>query len=112
MTEISIEIPKATKSQEYKALSNFTNLGLAKQRDIFIGTLQIISKSCLLKASLESWKYFQKQLKQLKFDSVQALHPNCIVRIQAKCLLYLLLWIDNGGLPGWCLVSSCKLIGN
>jgi hypothetical protein len=66
----SHQIPKATKSLEHKTLSNCVeNLGLAKiQRHTFICADQTIANSCSKRASLESWEYLKKRLKELKLN--------------------------------------------
>ncbi|MFS0515510.1 (2Fe-2S) ferredoxin domain-containing protein [Nostoc sp. UIC 10607] len=88
MIQSSHQIPKATKSLEHKALSNCVEiLGLAKiQRHIFICADQTIANCCSKRASLESWEYLKKQLKELKLDEPQQSHPICVYRTKAKCL--------------------------
>jgi len=84
----SYQIPKTTKSVEHKALSNCVeSLGLAKiQRHIFICADQTIANCCSKRASLESWEYLKKRLKELKLDEPQENHPICVFRTKANCL--------------------------
>lgn len=81
-------IPKTTKSLERKALSNCVeSLGLAKiQRHIFICSDQTVANCCSKQASLESWEYLKKRLKELKLDQPQDSRPICIFRTKANCL--------------------------
>ena len=74
----SHQIPKPTKSLEHKALSKCVEtLGLAKiQRHIFICADQTIANNCSKRASLESWEYLKKRLKELKFDEPQQSHTH------------------------------------
>nr|WP_199339578.1 ferredoxin [Nostoc sp. FACHB-892] len=63
------------------------SLGLAKtQRHIFIGAVQTIANCCSKRASLESWEYLKKRLKELKFDEPQQSYPICVYRTKANCL--------------------------
>lgn len=80
MIQSSHQTPEATKSLEYKALSNCVEtLGLAKiQRHIFICADQTIANCCSKRASLESWEYLKKRLKELKFDEPQQIDPICV----------------------------------
>ncbi len=84
----SHQIPKTTKSPEHKALSNCVeSLGLAKiQRHIFICADQTIANCCSKQASLESWEYLKKRLKELNLDEPQQSHPICVFRTKANCL--------------------------
>lgn len=88
MIQSSHQIPKTTKSPEHKALSNCVEtLGLAKiQRHIFICADQTIANCCSKRASLESWEYLKKRLKELKLDEPQQSHPICVFRTKANCL--------------------------
>ncbi|MEH2247053.1 (2Fe-2S) ferredoxin domain-containing protein [Nostoc sp.] len=88
MIQSSHQIPKTTKSPEHKALSNCVKtLGLAKiQRHIFICADQTIANCCSKRASLESWEYLKKRLKELKLDEPQQSHPICVFRTKANCL--------------------------
>ena len=76
----SHQIPKTTKSVEHQALSNCVEtLELAKiQRHIFICADQTIANCCSKRASLESWEYLKKRLKELKLDEPQQSHPICV----------------------------------
>ncbi|MEH2281179.1 MAG: (2Fe-2S) ferredoxin domain-containing protein [Nostoc sp.] len=84
----SHQIPKTTKSVEHKALSNCVeSLGFAKiQRHIFLCADQTIVNCCSKRASLESWEYLKKRLKELKPDNSQQSHPICVFRTKVKCL--------------------------
>lgn len=101
MIQSSHQIPKAAKSLEHKALSNCVEtLGLAKiQQHIFICADQTIASCCSKRASLESWEYLKKRLKELKFDEPQQSHPICVYRTKSQLLARLLFWTHNGGLP-------------
>ncbi|WP_373527610.1 ferredoxin [Nostoc sp.] len=84
----SHQIPKTTKYREHEALSNCVeSLGLAKiQRHIFICADQTIANCCSKQASLESWEYLKKRLKELNLDEPQQSHPICVFRTKANCL--------------------------
>ncbi|MEH1834000.1 MAG: ferredoxin [Nostoc sp.] len=88
MIQFSHQIPKTTKSPEHKALSNCVEtLGIAKiQRHILICADQTIANCCSKPASLESWEYLKKRLKELKLDEPQQSHPICVFRTKANCL--------------------------
>lgn len=63
------------------------NLGLAQiQRHIFICADQTLDQCCSKAASLESWEYLKKRLKQLKLDKPTSDRPSCIFRTKANCL--------------------------
>ncbi|MBW4614268.1 MAG: ferredoxin [Desmonostoc vinosum HA7617-LM4] len=81
-------IPKTTKSLERKALSNCVEaLGLAKiQRHIFICADQTVANCCSKQASLESWEYLKKRLKELKLDQPQDGRPIYVFRTKVNCL--------------------------
>lgn len=81
-------IPNTTKSLERKALSNCVEtLGLAKiQQHIFGCSDQTVANCCSKQASLESWEYLKKRLKELKLNQPHESHPLCIYRTQANCL--------------------------
>ncbi|MCC5630155.1 hypothetical protein LC613_19840 [Nostoc sphaeroides CHAB 2801] len=100
MIQSSHQIPEAAKSLEHRALSICVEtLGLAKiQRHIFICADQIIASCCSKRASLESWEYLKKRLKELKFDEPQQSHPICVYRTKSQLLACLLFWTHNGGL--------------
>lgn len=62
-------------------------LGLAQiQRHIFICADPTLQQCCSKAASLESWEYLKKRLKQLKLDKPTATRPSCIFRTKANCL--------------------------
>ena len=84
----SHQIPKTTNLLEYKALSNCLEiLGVAEiQRHIFICADQTIANNCSKRASLESWEYLKKRLKELKFDEPQQSNPICVYRTKANSL--------------------------
>jgi (2Fe-2S) ferredoxin len=84
----SHQIPKTTKSPEHKALSNCVEtLGLAKiQRHIFICADQTVANCCSKQASLESWEYLKKRLRELKLDKPQDSRPIYVFRTKANCL--------------------------
>jgi (2Fe-2S) ferredoxin len=63
------------------------NLGLAQiQRHVFICADQTLPQCCSKAASLESWEYLKKRLKQLKLDQPTGDRPSCIFRTKANCL--------------------------
>lgn len=63
------------------------NLGLPQiQRHIFICADQTLAQCCSASASLESWEYLKKRLKQLKLDKPTGDRPSCIFRTKANCL--------------------------
>ncbi|RCJ14866.1 ferredoxin [Nostoc sp. ATCC 43529] len=85
----SHQIPKTTKPLEHKALSNCVeSLGAPKiQQNILICADQTTPNCCCSKpASLESWEYLKKRLKELKLNKPQASHPICVFRTRANCL--------------------------
>lgn len=62
-------------------------LGLPQiQRHVFICADQTLPQCCSKAASLESWEYLKKRLKQLKLDKPTADRPSCIFRTKANCL--------------------------
>ncbi|HEY9808571.1 MAG TPA: ferredoxin [Halomicronema sp.] len=63
------------------------SLGLAQiQRHIFICADQTVPKCCDKQASIESWEYLKKRLKQLKLDTPSPTQKTCIFRTKANCL--------------------------
>lgn len=63
------------------------SLGLAQiQRHIFICADQSVAKCCDKQASIESWEYLKKRLKQLKLDTPSPTQQTCIFRTKANCL--------------------------
>lgn len=62
-------------------------LGLPQiQRHIFICADPTFPQCCSASASLESWEYLKKRLKQLKLDKPTSDRPSCIFRTKANCL--------------------------
>jgi (2Fe-2S) ferredoxin len=62
-------------------------LGLPQiERHIFICADQTLPQCCSKEASLESWNYLKKRLKQLKLDKPTETRPSCIFRTKANCL--------------------------
>jgi (2Fe-2S) ferredoxin len=62
-------------------------LGLPQiQRHVFICADPTLPQCCSKIASLESWEYLKKRLKQLKLDKPTADRPSCIFRTKANCL--------------------------
>ena len=63
------------------------NLGLPQiQRHIFICADQTFAQCCPKEASLESWNYLKKRLKELKLDKPTGVEANVIFRTKANCL--------------------------
>jgi (2Fe-2S) ferredoxin len=63
------------------------SLGLNQiQRHIFICADQTLAQCCSKEASLESWNYLKRRLKELKIDKPTETRPNCIFRTKANCL--------------------------
>lgn len=62
-------------------------LGLPQiERHIFICADPTLPQCCSSAASLESWEYLKKRLKQLKLDKPTSDRPSCIFRTKANCL--------------------------
>jgi (2Fe-2S) ferredoxin len=62
-------------------------LGLPQiQRHIFICADPTLAQCCSKEASLESWDYLKKRLKQLKLDKPTDTRPSCVFRTKANCL--------------------------
>lgn len=62
-------------------------LGLDQiQRHVFICADQTVPKCCDKEASLASWEYLKKRLKDLKLDAPGIEQPTCIFRTKANCL--------------------------
>lgn len=62
-------------------------LGLPQiERHIFICADPTFPQCCAASASLESWEYLKKRLKQLKLDKPTSDRPRCIFRTKANCL--------------------------
>lgn len=63
------------------------SLGLATiQRHLFICADQTHPQCCSKEASLESWNYLKKRLKELQLDRPLPEQPTCIFRTKANCL--------------------------
>jgi (2Fe-2S) ferredoxin len=75
-------------SKDTDALSTCVQaLGLPQiQRHIFICADPTFPQCCSASASLESWEYLKKRLKQLKLDKPTSDRPSCIFRTKANCL--------------------------
>ena len=56
------------------------------QRHVFICADQTLPECCSKEASLESWNYLKKRLKQLKLDRTTDTRSSCIFRTKANCL--------------------------
>lgn len=56
------------------------------QRHVFICADQTVPKCCDKAASIESWNYLKKRLKELKLDQTTPDRPTCIFRTKANCL--------------------------
>ena len=56
------------------------------QRHVFICADQTLPHCCSKEASLESWNYLKKRLKQLKLDQTTDTRSSCIFRTKANCL--------------------------
>ncbi len=86
--QCSRKIPKTTKYLDNKALGNCVEtLGFAKiQRHILIWVSQTVANCCSKQASLESWEYLKKRLKQLKLYQTHNSRPICIHENKANCL--------------------------
>jgi hypothetical protein len=81
-------IPKTTQSLEPKALSNCVEtLGHALiQRHIFICSDSTVANCCSKQASLESWEYLKKRLRELQLNQPPDSRPICIFQTKANCL--------------------------
>lgn len=67
--------------------SSVKSLGLEQiQRHIFICVDPTFPQCCSPQASLESWDYLKKRLKQLNLDKPTQTRPSCIFRTKANCL--------------------------
>ncbi len=58
----------------------------AIQRHVFLCADQSVPKCCDKQASLESWNYLKKRLKDLKLDQPDGDRPTCIFRTKVHCL--------------------------
>ena len=88
--EKAIPIGEVEKSQAEKLASLAScvkSLGLEQiQRHIFICADPTLPQCCSKAASLESWEYLKKRLKELKLDKPTQTRPSCIFRTKANCL--------------------------
>ena len=75
-------------AQDEDALAaSVQTLGLPQiQRHIFICADPTFVQCCSKQASLASWEYLKKRLKQLKLDKPTDTRPSCIFRTKANCL--------------------------
>lgn len=82
------EAPETCQAQDKDALADCVQaLGLNQiQRHIFICADPTLPQCCSKEASLESWEYLKKRLKQLKLDKPTDTRPSCIFRTKANCL--------------------------
>jgi (2Fe-2S) ferredoxin len=63
------------------------SLGLEQiQRHLFICADPTFPQCCSKEASLASWEYLKKRLKQLQLDKPTTVRPSCIFRTKANCL--------------------------
>ncbi len=87
-TQSSSEIPETCQPQDKDGLAGCVQtLGLPQiQRHIFICADQTLPQCCSKEASLESWDYLKKRLKQLKLDKPTDTRSSCIFRTKANCL--------------------------
>ncbi len=78
---------KATQTDEDALAACVQTLGLPQiQRHIFICADPTFAQCCSKEASLESWDYLKKRLKQLQLDKPTDTRPSCIFRTKANCL--------------------------
>ena len=56
------------------------------ERHIFICADQTKPKCCDKGASIESWNYLKKRLKELQLDTPTEERPSCVFRTKANCL--------------------------
>lgn len=87
-TQSSPNAEETCQAQDQDALAACVQtLGLPQiQRHIFICADQTFAQCCSKEASLESWEYLKKRLKQLKLDKPTDTRPSCIFRTKANCL--------------------------
>lgn len=80
--------PEVVAHQDSQALyACVQTLGLPQiQRHIFICADQTLPQCCSKEASLTSWNYLKKRLKELKLDKPTDARPSCIFRTKANCL--------------------------
>jgi len=84
----AVEDLETCQSQDLATLATCVQkLGLAQiQRHIFICADPTLPQCCSKAASLESWEYLKKRLKQLNLDKPTQTRPSCIFRTKANCL--------------------------
>ncbi len=84
----TVEEVEKSQSQDLESLANCVqSLGLEQiQRHLFICAAPTFPQCCSTEASLQSWEYLKKRLKQLKLDKPTPTRPNCIFRTKANCL--------------------------
>ncbi|MBV9385372.1 MAG: ferredoxin [Chroococcidiopsidaceae cyanobacterium CP_BM_ER_R8_30] len=87
-TQPSAEIPETLQPQDKDALATGVQaLGIPYiQRHVFICADQTLPQCCSKEASLESWNYLKKRLKQLTLDKPTDVRQSCIFRTKANCL--------------------------
>lgn len=56
------------------------------KRHVFICADQTVAKCCDREASIKSWNYLKKRLKELQLDRPTEEHVGCIFRTKANCL--------------------------
>lgn len=84
----AVEDVETCQAQNLESLTNCVkSLGLEQiQRHVFICADPTFPQCCSKEASLESWEYLKKRLKQLKLDKPTRARPSCIFRTKANCL--------------------------
>lgn len=84
----AVEEIEKSNSQDLESLANCVQtLGLAQiQRHLFICADPTFPQCCSTEASLQSWEYLKKRLKQLRLDKPTDTCPSCIFRTKANCL--------------------------
>ena len=87
-TQPSAEIPETLQPQDKDALATGVQaLGIPYiQQHVFICADQTLPQCCSKEASLESWNYLKKRLKQLTLDKPTDVRQSCIFRTKANCL--------------------------
>ncbi|BAY43660.1 ferredoxin-like protein [Scytonema sp. HK-05] len=88
MNQSCLQLPQTTTRPAKKALSiSLETLGLSKiQTDLFICTVQTVSKCFSKQTRLPFWKYLKKRLKQLNLRLPQDSNSSCLFRNKANCL--------------------------
>lgn len=84
-------VEKIADSQQVQSVESLANcvksLGLEQiQRHIFICADPTFPQCCSKEATLASWEYLKKRLKQLNLDKPTDTRPSCIFRTKANCL--------------------------